>query len=298
MNCEQVTRMLSLLVYGELSFDQEEAIHRHLDECAGCRAALERTRVLHAALDGALAEPPPALLAQCRLELDRELAKAAAENSLWRNICKWAKLPPANAWLRPAAALALVIAGFLAGRLIQTAPQPVATPAVVSGAPSSEIVSPPPELNAAPAAAAPGLRDDPGIAAMRRILLRTAEEAYDPGLRLDSLETLRRYTEAPPVRKTFLQVLRNDPNAGVRLKAIEGLQSFTADNEVRSALAQAAQSDSDPAVRIQALDALIKQRDRSLVGLLQRIMDTTSDEDIREICSEALVQMGASAGSF
>ncbi len=298
MNCEQVTRMLSLLLYGELSFDQEEAIHKHLDECASCRAALDRTRALHAALDGALVEPPADLLSQCRLELEREVAAAAAGKSLWRSIWKWTKLPAAAVWLRPAGAVALVLAGFFAARLTQPSPRPAPAPAVATEALPSEIVSPPPDLSAAPAAATPGLRDDAGIAAMRRILLRTAEEAYDPGLRLDSLETLRRYTGAPPVRKTFLQALRNDPNAGVRLKAIEGLQSFTGDSEVRSALAQAAQSDNDPAVRIQALDALIKQRDRSLVGLLQHIMSTTSDEDVRELCSQVLVQMRASTGSF
>ncbi len=42
----------ALLLYGELSFDEEERVDAHLDGCAECRAALEREKSLHAAFDG------------------------------------------------------------------------------------------------------------------------------------------------------------------------------------------------------------------------------------------------------
>ena len=61
-----------MLLYGELSFDEEETVDAHLEGCAECRAALERERALHAAFDrgrgraarvgpmGIAAEPPGA----------------------------------------------------------------------------------------------------------------------------------------------------------------------------------------------------------------------------------------------
>ena len=42
--CEKVREQLSLLLYGELSFDEEETVDGHLESCAECRTALERER--------------------------------------------------------------------------------------------------------------------------------------------------------------------------------------------------------------------------------------------------------------
>jgi predicted anti-sigma-YlaC factor YlaD len=71
MNCESVKRLLSLYLYGELSFDEEELVAQHLDQCAGCRQDLQREQAMHRAMDEAEAVPPPGLLAACRRELPR-----------------------------------------------------------------------------------------------------------------------------------------------------------------------------------------------------------------------------------
>ena len=55
--CEKVREQLSMLLYGELSFDEEGAVDTHLESCAECRAALERERDLHAAFDQVEIEP-------------------------------------------------------------------------------------------------------------------------------------------------------------------------------------------------------------------------------------------------
>ena len=34
MICEAVVKQLPLLLYGELTFDEEEAVHQHLEACA------------------------------------------------------------------------------------------------------------------------------------------------------------------------------------------------------------------------------------------------------------------------
>ena len=59
--CTQVREQLAMLLYGELSFDEEEIVETHLDTCAECRGALDRQRELHGAFDRLQVEPPPSL---------------------------------------------------------------------------------------------------------------------------------------------------------------------------------------------------------------------------------------------
>ena len=37
MTCEETRKNLPLFLYGELSFDEEELLEGHMDECAACR---------------------------------------------------------------------------------------------------------------------------------------------------------------------------------------------------------------------------------------------------------------------
>ena len=59
MKCEEVRKTLPLFLYGELSFDEEERVELHIDECAGCRKALEREKALFRSLDAAEAPTGP-----------------------------------------------------------------------------------------------------------------------------------------------------------------------------------------------------------------------------------------------
>ena len=60
--CADVKDFFALLLYGELSFDEEERVESHLDACADCRTALERQREVQLALDNIGIEPAPSLL--------------------------------------------------------------------------------------------------------------------------------------------------------------------------------------------------------------------------------------------
>ena len=77
-NCKNVQGQFALLLYGELSFDEEERVESHLDGCTECRAALVRQRALHEALDGVAVTPSPALLSRCREDLTQLLGQREA----------------------------------------------------------------------------------------------------------------------------------------------------------------------------------------------------------------------------
>ena len=302
MSCEWIRSVLSLFLYGELSFEEEEKVHGHLETCESCRGALERERVLHTALDGAALEPPPELLVQCRTRLRNSLRGESARRGWLARVWAWSGRPVSPSLLRPAGALALIAVGFFGARLIQ----PGAGPAQV-----------PPEL--APVAtqvrylqpdASGGVRivvDETrervfsgslGEAPIQQLLLKAAQSPSDPGLRLDSLDILRPNGESPEVRQAFLRALRSDPNAGVRLKAIEGLRPYGADPEVRSILAGVLLADDNVGVRTQAIDLLVEHRSRALVGILQQAIERERDSYIRERVQKALLEMNASMGAF
>ncbi len=127
MNCQLVREQLPLLLYGELSFDEEETVETHLETCADCRTALEEERELLAAFDQVAVEPSPALLRACREDLAGRLAMEASSVavtnipnteprvSLWDRFVD-AITMPVN-MLRPAGAVALVALGFLGARM-------------------------------------------------------------------------------------------------------------------------------------------------------------------------------------
>jgi anti-sigma factor RsiW len=76
MTCEEARKSLPLFLYGELSFDEEELVEVHVDECDACRQALARERAMFAALDSVELVPSAAALAESRAELRRRLPTA------------------------------------------------------------------------------------------------------------------------------------------------------------------------------------------------------------------------------
>src|SRR5258706_15736768 len=115
LNCKNVREQFALLLYGELSFDEEERVESHLDGCADCRAALERQRALHDALDGVAVSPSPALLSRWREDFTQLLGhekRDAGKPSWWQQMT--------GAWniqfLRPMTAMALLADGSFWGQ--------------------------------------------------------------------------------------------------------------------------------------------------------------------------------------
>ena len=121
LNCTTARERLSLLLYGELEFDEEERLESHLDVCAECRAALAREKATHAAFDNVEVGPSPSLLRECREDLfarlSEEASPAPARLGWWDRVVDAMTLRPAGL-LRPAGALTLVALGFLAARVL------------------------------------------------------------------------------------------------------------------------------------------------------------------------------------
>jgi len=318
MNCEPVREQLPLFIYGELSFDEEEAVESHLEGCADCSAALDRERQLMAAFDQVAVEPSSALLRACRENLAERLAQETSpiavepkiqHISLWDRFVDTITMP--MTMLRPAGAVALVAFGFIGARLI-----PAGMPGLGSnlstmsmadvGASRVRSVEPAANgtvrivLDETRQRTVDGSMDDQAI---RELLLGATKDPSDDGLRIETVALLTTRPGTADVRDALIDTMRNDQNAGVRLKALEGLQSFAGEADVRSALADVLSSDANPAMRIRAIDLLVKNlnesadkpADRRIVGVFQELLSREKDPYMRQLSQHALDLMNASS---
>ncbi|MBI5283308.1 MAG: HEAT repeat domain-containing protein [Candidatus Solibacter usitatus] len=307
MNCETAKEQLVLLAYGELTFDEEEALEQHLDGCLDCRADRVKLERVAGLLEQGEPVAPAGLLLRCRRDLSERIGaersgagRWLSAGDLWR---RWVVHPPL--WARPLGAAAMLAVGFLGARLVPADSPALARmgvpqeqPAVVSRV---RLVNPDNsgrvrvlydevrqrELTGA-------LNDDH----IRRLLLTAAIDPADPGIRVDSIDLLKQHCSNDIVRKALLNALRSDTNAGVRLKALEGLTTFARDPETRKVLAQVVLTDDNPGVRTQAIDLLVQNKQPEVAGVLQELLRREENSYVRSRSQKALSEMKASVGTF
>jgi len=313
--CEEVRMQLGLLLYGELSFDQEEAVDAHLEGCAGCRAALKRERELHAAFDQVEIEPPASVLWDARQNLRERIA--AEHPSASPRIGWWDRFLD-TAWLKPIGGLALVTLGFVGARMAPNLAPDLGlgfTGMSVAGIDAQRVrsVEPGPNggiqivLDETRQRVISGGLDDQNI---RVLLLSAAKDPSDPGLRYETVGILNDRAQASEVRDTLIYALEHDENAGVRLKAMDGLKPFVKQPEVRKALAGVLLSDGNPGMRTQAIDLLTQgvgegtgnsagpALGRDIIGTLQELMNRENNAYVRQRGERVLQLVNASRETY
>ncbi len=303
-NCKNIREQFALLLYGELSFDEEERIDSHLDGCAECRDALARQKVLHEAVDAAAVTPSPALLNRCREDLAEMLPRerpASGRESWWSQIAGNWKIQ----FLRPVGAMALLAIGFFAAKVTpgfggitsmglgdfggaqvrNVAAQPDGTLRIVFDEKRERTIS--------------GSRDDQRI---RQLLMAATKEATDPGLRAQTVTILVGEANESDVREALAFAMANDESTNVRLKAMEGLERYANDPMVQNALAHVLLNDPNTGMRTRVIDALTghdaQGLDPQMVGALQELMSREDDSDVRERARQMLHSIKASAETY
>jgi anti-sigma factor RsiW len=314
MTCEEARKNLPLFLYGELSFEDEELVEVHIDECAGCRHALAREKTLFAALDEAEMVPSARALEESRAELRRRLAMAGRpfDGSVARGAGFWEKVREgftihfhfAPGIAQVAGAAAMLALGFATAR--------VAPNSFLGNWHSAGMVEPETSRVRYVEPVSPGrvqivldetrqrvLSGSVDDAAIQRLLLTAAKDPSDAGLRVESVDLLKNNSQSSEIRKALVYSLEHDPNAGVRLKALDGLKQFAEDPDTRKALTQVLLKDDNPGVRTQVIDLLVEQRHTdAMVGVLQELMEKEDNNGIRLRCQKILQDMNASAEMY
>jgi hypothetical protein len=312
MTCPQVQTSLSLYLYGELDFAQEEAVERHLEACALCQRALSREKEWHASLNAERQDVPYDFLSECRRDLGIALKAdgGAVEGPRW-----WRRLLPtgfsATRWsAQLAVASFLVFVGFFAARLMDSGRVPRLSNgnvtqmslADISGARVRDIQSTGQNrvrivLDRVQQQEISGRVDDDPV---RQLLLAAVHDPTDPEIRVDSVEILQHQT-GNDVRDALVNTAKNDSNAAVRIKALEGLRQFTSDPATRQAIELVLKRDNNPDVRSEAINVLLPA-DRpvgitpDIITTLQDIMNSERENDyVRSRSLEVLRAMNISS---
>lgn len=309
-DCDWARERFALLLYGELGFDDEERVESHLDRCAECRAALEREKALHAALDAVEISPSPSLARECREDLRARLLEEAApaRAGWWERLVDAIALRPSAGMLRPAGALTLVALGFFAARAV-----PYVAPyanlggqfnsAALSGRERVRYVEPASDgrveiyVDETRQRVISGRLDD---APIRGLLLAAAKDP-DPGLRAETVGILNARAQSADVRGALIFAVEHDQNAGVREKAMHGLTPYATEPEVRNAFTYVLLSDSNPGLRTKAIDLLTRgsELDPQVIGTLQELMVRGERLGyVRQRCLRVLQAVNASAETY
>ncbi|MFL6353030.1 MAG: HEAT repeat domain-containing protein [Bryobacteraceae bacterium] len=313
MTCAQVQMNLSLYLYGELDFSEEEMLELHLTECALCKRALEREKSWHSMVNAEQVDVPLEFLSACRNELNTALpaSRSGKKNTgfSWQG---WARQFgfSLSAWsTRTAVASFLVLAGFTAGRWIDR----YGLPNGFSGFGGSEAgLLDPSTAHIRDIQASGnnrvriifdqvhereitgGMDEDE----VRRLLIAASKDPSDPGIRVDSVEILNKQNGSD-VRDALAYAAQHDPNAGVRLKALQGLGRFVDDPATRQNVVFVLQHDKNSDVRSQAIDVLASvpanaELSPQLAATLQDIVRSEQgDNYVRTRCMQLLMEMNA-----
>jgi hypothetical protein len=313
MTCHEVQLNLSLYLYGELDFAQEEAVERHLGECALCQRFLAREKAWHSSINSGHHEVPLDLLAECRQELAAAIGRSNRERRpnwlTWRYWTDSFNLAPGGWSARLALASFLVFLGFTTARWMDRHVLPESGEA----APMSRMGLLNPSYSRI-RDIQPGDHNQvrilfdqvneravigtPADDNVRRLLLVAMQDTADPGIRVDSVEILKNQNSAD-VRDALLRSVRQDPNAAVRLKALEALRPFSSEKVTRDALKFVLQHDNNADVRSEAIDILAPANrgtamSPDLALTLQEVMRSEQENDyVRDRCLQLLRQMNA-----
>ena len=148
-----------------------------------------------------------------------------------------------------------------------------------------------------------GAPDDAEVQRALTFLLENGQR-FDPDVRLDSLDVLRRNAADPDVRRTLCAAARLDRNPGVRIKALEALQGFEQDPAVRGVLLDALESDASSGVRVVAIHLLFAALqsegafgasgapDPQMLEVLRDRLRNDPSPDVRQQSAAALHEFG------
>jgi len=303
--CGWARAQLSLLLYGELSFDEEEKLESHVEACGECREALDRETRLHAALDQMAVEPPASLLNQCRQDLwaslqdqpppERSSVAASAPalrdpQTVWWGHALWdhfvdaltlrAQPGAVGRWMRPAGALALVAIGFFGARL---------APGLAGGGTPFG----PGEMSLTEPGSSHVRYVEPGAGGQVQIVVDETRQRIVSG-RLDDRQ----------IRSLLLSAAKDPSDPGLRTETLDILNSLTqADRgsspdmpDVRDVLVFALGHDQNAGVRLKAMEGLKPMaRDPEVRSALAAALLNDANPGVRTQAIDVLTTGAASA---
>ena len=306
MNCQLAREHILLLLYHELDFARRDGVEAHLNACGDCARLYSTEREFLRSLNQR-ATPPKDLMAKSHYDLMRSVHSSRIEQSTtvkcWKGF--WRSLGLSRPIWQPTAVVTLLLLGFFVGRT--SSPNVDSSPNSghdTFGATAADIESV--RLNADKTSVEiiieqvkrrtiEGSLRDPNI---QELLLSTALNYPNSGVRLDTIDALKNRVEDHKVKRVFQRAMIEDDNAGVRLKAFEALKPHRRDPEIRNAFLKVLMTDENPGMRVEAINVLTELPDRRLVEPLQKLVGRDTNRYIRLRSRRILHELNVSPGRF
>jgi HEAT repeat protein len=243
MKCEELTELLPDYLQNSLPASSRTTVEGHLRTCADCSAHVEVWTRLGALPDEA---PSPQLRMRFEAMLDA-YEEGRARRAAW----------PFALGFRPAlayaAALSILVLGFVAGRYAQPD----------RGTP--EIASLRTELSST----------NDRIAALNQLVVLSMLQQQSASARLQGVDySLQVRHPNPEIVGALLRSLRSDPSVDVRLAALDSLRRYGDDPGVRRGLLDSLPRKQSPLVQIALIDAMVELRDTEAVPHIRQLKDT------------------------
>jgi HEAT repeat protein len=268
MDCQRVTELLPDYWQGALQTPDAEFVASHFKTCVACREL--------AALGESVAQlrqeqPSPALRERFQAMLD---AYGAGRDETARLKQHDSHLPIWGGWMWMhsalafgAAALVLIIVGFLAGRYVNGSEASHSQEQLA--AMQSELTN------------------------MRQLVVLSMLQQDSASQRLQGVTWSTRQNQADPkVLGALLHTLRYDSSVDVRLAALDALSRYGDQRQVRQGLTEALEAQQSPLVQVELIDLLVQWRDRNAIDPLHKIeQDQNVDPAVRERARRAIDQL-------
>lgn len=248
MNCEECRQLIPAFLEGTLSDIEKDQVEMHLSGCAQCREVLEETKELLDQL-GRVPEEAPSKESRFRFiqALEAEKRKAGANQRF---------LFPMKAVLRYAAALALLILGYFAGRMPWHENQEDQKLAVLT-------------------------QEVKNMKQLVMVNMLKNESASDRIQAVSYSENLNEPSDQ--IIETLVHTLDFDESPNVRMAAAKALEKFGSEERVKAALVDAFQYQNNPLVQVTLIDIMVDLHEtRAKEKLNQMMHDQRIDPTVRK----------------
>jgi hypothetical protein len=317
MNHQTYKEWLQLLIYGELTDEQQAELDAHLRTCAECKQELKELEKFHSVMSHHKpAEVPEQLLSEARQELRAALRVERSRKTFWDRFAEFVPQFVFPKYSVAFGAVALLAIGIALGRFVLSPLAQPQQPALTENARSAALLDGETRISnvrfidadasdgeveftfdaIAPVRIKGSINDD----RVQKVLAHALLNDQNPGVRLRSVNAfaLRAHDlklPDPQVKKSLISALKSDANPGVRKEALRVLLTFPFDNEIKEAFLHVLLRDKNAGLRIAAINSLDSMRvvgqhsDNELMNVLKEKMQSDQNNYVR-IRAKAVLQ--------
>ncbi len=243
MKKEQAIALLPDYLDNKLSKEETMELEKHLQDCEECQQELEFLKALFNAFEN---EPDAVPSERLRANFEKALEAEKANDvpvvpiNSERKKSSWA-----SNLLKVAASIALLVASFQTGRIIQLQQS------------NTDIA----ELQ------------HESLQAKQAVMLSLMEN-QSASKRIQGVSYIE---EFPNPDEAIVKALTNrllyDENDNVRLNAFEALSKFTASETVKTALIAALETEKNPSIQIAIIQALVRIQEKKAIAPMQKLLE-------------------------